>query len=67
MSTREITLIFDPVPSIYFRPPVSYQEHRRSFIKELNNQKIGETLVDLLNCENKHVIGALAGFIGSID
>ena len=46
---------------------VSYQEHRRSFIKELKYQKIDETLVSLLNCENKHVISALAGFIASID
>ena len=46
---------------------VSYQEHRRSFIKELQNQNIDETLVGLLNCENKHVINALAGFIASID
>ena len=45
----------------------SYQEHRRSFIKELQNQNIDETLVGLLNCENKHVINALAGFIASID
>ena len=33
---------------------VSYQEHRRSFIKERKNQKID--VVSLLNCENKHVI-----------
>ena len=46
---------------------VSYQEQRRSFIKELQNQNIDETLVGLLNCENKHVINALAGFIASID
>ena len=46
---------------------VSYQEHRRSFIKEHQNQNIDETLVGLLNCENKHVINALAGFIASID
>ena len=46
---------------------VSYQEHRRSFIKELQNQNIDETLVGLLNCENKHVINALAGFIASIE
>ena len=46
---------------------VSYQEHRRSTIKELQNQNIDETLVGLLNCENKHVINALAGFIASID
>ena len=46
---------------------VSYQEHRRSFIKELQNQNIDERLVGLLNCENKHVINALAGFIASID
>ena len=46
---------------------VSYQEHRRSLIKELKNQKIDETLVSLLNCENKHVVSALAGFIASID
>ena len=46
---------------------VSYQEHRRSFIKELQNQNIDETLVGLLNCENEHVINALAGFIASID
>ena len=42
---------------------VSYQEHRWSFIKELQNQNIDETLVGLLNCENKHVINALDGFI----
>ena len=47
--------------------PVSHQEQRRSFIKELQNQNIDETLVGLLNCENKHVINALAGFIASID
>ena len=35
---------------------VSNQEHRRSFIKELKNQKIDKTSVGLLNCENKHVI-----------
>ena len=46
---------------------VSYQEHRKSFIKELKKQKIDETLVSLLNCKNKHVISALAGFIASID
>ena len=46
---------------------VSYQEHRKSFIKELQNQNIDETLVGLLNCENKHVINALAGFIANID
>ena len=46
---------------------VSYQEHRRNFIKELQSQNIDETLVGLLNCENKHVINALAGFIASID
>ena len=47
---------------------VSYQEHRRSFIKELENfLKNDETLVILLNCENKHVISALAGFIASLD
>ena len=44
---------------------VSYQKHRRSFIKELQNQNIDETLVGLLNCENKHDINALAGFIAS--
>ena len=54
----------EPV-NIYF--PVSYREHRRNFIKELKNQKIDETLVSLLNCKNKHVISALAGFIASID
>ena len=46
---------------------VSYQEHRRCFIKELQNQNIVETLVGLLNCENKHVINALASFSASID
>ena len=46
---------------------VSYQEHQRSFIEELQNQNIDETLVGLLNCENKHVVNALAGFIASID
>ena len=46
---------------------VSYQEHRRSFIKVLINKKIDETLVSLLNCENKHVISALASFVASID
>ena len=46
---------------------VSHQEHRKSFIKELQNQNIDETLVGLLNCKNKHVINALAGFIASID
>ena len=46
---------------------VSYQEHQRSFIKELKNQTIDETLVSLLNCENKHVISALAGFIASVE
>ena len=46
---------------------VSYQEHRRSFNKELKNQKIDKTLVSLLNCQNKHVISALADFIASID
>ena len=46
---------------------VSYQEHRRSFIKEPKNQKNDETLVSLLNCKNKHVISALVGFIASID
>ena len=45
----------------------SYQEHRRSFIEELKNQKIGHTLVNLLNCENKHVMSALTGFIASFD
>ena len=44
---------------------VSYQEHRKSFIRELKNQKIEETLVGLLNCENKHVISTLAGFMGT--
>ena len=34
-----------------------------SFIKDLKNHKIDETLVSLLNCENKHVISVLAGFI----
>ena len=38
---------------------VSYQEHRRSFIEELRNQKVDETLVSLLNCEKKHVISWL--------
>ena len=37
---------------------VSYQEHRKSFIRELKNQKIDETLVGLLNCENEHVRSA---------
>ena len=46
---------------------VLYQEHRRSFIRERKNQKIDETLVTLLNCENKHVVRAVAGFIASID
>ena len=46
---------------------VSYQEHRKSFIKELKKQKFDKTLVSLLNCENKHDISALAGFIASID
>ena len=47
---------------------VSYQEHRRSFNKELQNRNIDETLVGLVNCENKHVIiNALAGFIASIE
>ena len=46
---------------------VSYQEYRRSFIKELKNQNIDKKLVGLLNCENRHVISALAGFIASID
>ena len=46
---------------------VSYQEHRRSFIKVLKNQKNGKTLVSLLNCENKHAIRALAGFVASIE
>ena len=46
---------------------VLYQEHRRSFIRERKNQKIDETLVSLLNCENKHVVRAVAGFIASID
>ena len=46
---------------------VSYQEHRRSFITELLNQNIDETLVGLLNCENKLVRNALAGFIASIN
>ena len=41
---------------------LSYQEHRKSFIREPKNQKI--TLVGLLNCENKHVISALAGLGG---
>ena len=43
---------------------VSYQEHRRNFIKELKNQKIDETIVSLLNCENKYVI---SDFIASIE
>ena len=42
---------------------VSYQEHRRSFVKELEGQKIDETLISLLNCENKQGISPLAGFI----
>ena len=46
---------------------VSYQEHRMSFIKELKNQNLDETLVSLLNWENKHGISALAGFIASIE
>ena len=46
---------------------VSYQDNRRSFINELKNQNIDETLVGWLNGENKHVISALAGFIASID
>ena len=46
---------------------VSYQEHRRSFIKELQNQNIDGKLVGLLSCENNHVINALAVFIASID
>ena len=46
---------------------VSYHEQRRNFIQELKNQQIDENLVSLLNCENKHVTNALAGFIGSID
>ena len=45
---------------------VSYQEHGKSFIIE-QNQNIDETLVGLLNCENKHVINALAGVNASID
>ena len=44
----------------HFFSCVSYQEHRRRFIEELENQKIDETLVSLLNCENKRVISALA-------
>ena len=43
--------------------PVSHAKNRRSFIKELQNQNINETLVGLLNWENKHAINALAGFI----
>ena len=46
---------------------VSYQEHRMSFIEELKIKKFDETLVSLLNCENKHVISALDGLIASID
>ena len=46
---------------------VSYQEHRRIFIKEPKNQKFDKTRVSLLNCKNKHVISALAGLIASID
>ena len=42
---------------------VSYQEHQKSFIKELQSQNIDETLVGLLNCENKHVINALAALL----
>ena len=45
---------------------VSYQEHRKNFI-DLQNQNVEETLVGLLNCENKHGINALAGFIASIE
>ena len=58
--------VFDDTAHFLFSC-VSYQEHRRSFIKEPKNQKIDGTLGGLLNCENKHVISALAGFIASID
>ena len=46
---------------------VLYQKNRLNFIKELKSQQIDESLVSLLNCENRQVISALAGFIGSID
>ena len=46
---------------------LSYQEHRSSFIEELKNRKLGETLVSLLNIENKHVISSLAGFIANLN
>ena len=46
---------------------VLYHEQRSNFILELQNQNIEENLVSLLNCENRHVISALAGFIASID
>ena len=42
---------------------VSQQEHRRSFIKELKNQKIDKTLVCLLNCVIKHIISVLAALL----
>ena len=48
--------------------PVSHTKNTEGVaLRSLKIKKTDETLVSLLNCENKHVISALAGFIASID
>ena len=59
--------VVDDTAHFFLISCVSYHEHRWSFIKELKILKKDKTLVSLLNCENKHVLSALAGFIASIE
>ena len=48
--------------------PVSHPKNTEGVSsRSLKIKKIDKTLVSLLNCENKHVIRALVGFIASID